>query len=181
MTASGPTQAIEARRAAARTKEIAVDKAVRLLGRTGAPIERTAIARLAGVSRSFTYENAHARAVVDAAQNRSRNEAHHQISARSTQQDASWRERALNAEDRLVTVKRDLLQQRQLVGDALAQLRDPDGTWLTEERGLLRHENEALLAERNQLIANQNHLQRQLDAARTNATHLKRRLAEREV
>ena len=54
---SRPDKAIAARRRTAAGKVAAVEKAVKTLGRTGAPITRAGIAQLAGVSRSFTYEN----------------------------------------------------------------------------------------------------------------------------
>lgn len=177
MTKPAPEQAIEARRTAARIKESAVDKAIRQLSRTGTPIERTAVARLAGVSRSFTYENVHARAAIEAACDRSRADASRRVAERSAIEESSWRERALNAEDQLACIKRDLERQRTLVSDALAQLRDPDGTWLTAERDRRRTENEALLLERNNLASERNQTQRQLDAARSNITRLMQRLA----
>lgn len=49
-----PTQAIDARRRDAATKLAAVGKALKTMGRSGAQINRIDIARLAGVSRSFT-------------------------------------------------------------------------------------------------------------------------------
>ncbi|MGH9022695.1 MAG: DUF6262 family protein, partial [Acidimicrobiia bacterium] len=63
-----PERAIDARRREATTKVAAVEKAVKLLGRTGAPITRAAVSHLAGVSRSFTYENDQARSIIAAAQ-----------------------------------------------------------------------------------------------------------------
>ena len=45
-----PDKAIDARRRTAAAKVTAVEKAVKTLGRTGAPITRAGIAQLAGVS-----------------------------------------------------------------------------------------------------------------------------------
>ncbi len=44
------------------------------------------------------------------------------------EQDASWRERALNGEDQIRTLRRELTIQRRLVADLKSQLRQPDGT-----------------------------------------------------
>jgi len=59
-----PNRAIEARRRDVATKEKAVEKAVKRLGRTGTPITRAGVAQLAGVSRSFTYENEAANSII---------------------------------------------------------------------------------------------------------------------
>ena len=72
------------------------------LGRTGVPVTRAGVARLAGVSRSFTYENDQADAMIVAAQSRTQARAlpseRQQMTA---QQEAAWKERALNAEDHM--------------------------------------------------------------------------------
>jgi hypothetical protein len=50
------------------------------------------------------------------------------IEKRTAQEEASWRERALNAEDEIRNLRREVATRRQLVGDLLGQLREPDGT-----------------------------------------------------
>lgn len=167
-----PSQAIDARRRDVAAKLDAVRKAVKTVGRTGVPISRATIARLAGVSRSFTYQNQTANALITAAQSRTNAHAGDHLHAVTAQQEASWRERALNAEDRARNLNRELGQQRHLVADLLGQLRDPDGTWLQHERDRLRQENERLLHERNQLLGAQRDLHRKLDGARANVTRL---------
>jgi hypothetical protein len=79
----------------ATAKVAAVSKVVKLLGRSGAPMTRAAILQLAGVSRSFTYENDDARGIIAAAQTRSQARAEGSITRITAQQEASWRERAL--------------------------------------------------------------------------------------
>ena len=69
-----PERAIDARRRDAAAKVTAVDKAVKAIGRTGVPVTRAGVARLAGVSRSFTYENDQADSLIEAAQSRSQTE-----------------------------------------------------------------------------------------------------------
>lgn len=176
---SAPEQAIAARRRAADAKATAVGKAVTALARSGAPLTSAAIARLAGVSRSFIYENDQARAHVTAAQARTQIQAAGRIPAATAQQEASWRERALNAEQKARDLQHEITAQRRLAAGFLGQLRQPDGTWLADERARLQEENEHLLTERNQLARERNELHRKLDAARANlARHAEQRAAE---
>lgn len=167
-----PVNAIHARRRDAEAKAAAVRTAVRTVGRTGVPITRADIARLAGVSRSFTYQNDAANTLITSAQSRSRAQVSGRSQAVTAQQEASWRERALNAEEQIRSLGRELGKHRQLVADLLGQLRDPDGTWLARDRNRLRDENERLLTQRNQLLADHNDLQRKLAGARANVSRL---------
>jgi hypothetical protein len=75
-------------------------------------------------------------------------------------------------------LRRELATQRHLVGDLLGQLREPDGTWIEQDRNRLHQENEHLLSERNQLLGERNELQRRLDGARANIFHLNERRAQ---
>jgi chromosome segregation ATPase len=172
-----PERAIDARRREATTKVASVAKAVKLLGRTGAPISRATVSQLAGVSRSFTYENQEARAIIAAAQARTQARAEARPETLSAQQEASWRERALNAEEEVRKLRQELMTQRRLVSDLMGQLREPDGTWVEQDRDRLRNENEVLCSERNQVLRERNELQRRLDGARANVS----RLSERNV
>jgi hypothetical protein len=167
-----PERAIDARKRDCTAKVAAVSKVVKLLGRSGAPITRATISQLAGVSRSFTYENDDARAIIAAAQTCSQASAEGSIATITAQQEASWRERALNAEDRTRDLRVEITTQRRLVSDLTGQLREPDGTWIEHDRNRLRLENEALLLERNQLMRERAELQRKLDGARANISRL---------
>lgn len=170
-----PEQAIDARRRESTGKVASVERAVKLLGRTGAPVTRSAVSQLAGVSRSFTYENGEARSIIATAQARSRADVGARSEKLTAQQEASWRERALNAEDSLRKLRQELATERRLVGDLIGQLREPDGTWIERDRERLRQENEVLLTERNQLRQAQAELQRRLDGARANVSRLNER------
>ena len=170
-----PQRAIDARKHAAAAKVAAVEKAVRALGRTGAPVTRVCVAQLPAVSRSFTYENDSANLIIAAAQARTSARAEDRIEKRTAQEEASWRERALNAEDEIRNLRRELTTQRKLVGDLLGQLREPDGTWIEHDRNRLRQQNEHLLSEQNQLLRERNELQRTLDGARANIARLQER------
>ncbi len=169
-----PHQAIDARRRAVTAKVAAVQKAIKALGRTRAPITRSGVATLAGVSRSFTYQNETANSLITGAQATSQARATGRIATATAQQEASWHERALNAEDRARDLRRELTHQRQLVADLLGQLREPDGTWLEDDRNRLREENERLLTDRNRLLAERNDLDRKLAGARANVSRINR-------
>ena len=171
-----PDKAIDARRRTAAGKVAAVEKAVKTLGRTGAPITRAGVAQLAGVSRSFTYENDKARAMITEAQARTQARVTDRVETMTAQQEASWRERALNAEDQIRTLHRELTTQRRLVADLMGQLPpQPDGTWVQDDRDRLRAANEHLTAERDHLAKDRNELQRRLTGARANIAHLNNR------
>jgi uncharacterized protein DUF6262 len=167
-----PQRAIDARKRSAAAKVAAVRKTVTVLGRTGVPITRAGVAQIAGVSRSFTYENDAANSIIAEAQTRTQARADGRIETRTTQEEASWRERALNAEDEIRKLRRELATQRQIVGDLLGQLREPDGTWIEHDRNRLRQENEHFLSERNQLLRERTELQRRLDGARANISRI---------
>jgi len=174
-----PEHAIDARRRDATSKVAAVEKTVKLLGRTGAPVTRASVSKLAGVSRSFTYENEEARAIIAAAQARTQARIEARPAEVTAQQEASWRERALNAEDQVRKLRQELTTQRRLVSDLMGQLREPDGTWVQQERDRLRKENELVCSQRNQLLRERDELQRRLEGARANVSRLnERRVSE---
>ncbi|MCU4183852.1 hypothetical protein K6U06_05730 [Acidiferrimicrobium sp. IK] len=167
-----PRQAIDARRRDTAIKVTAVGKAVKAVGRTGVPVTRAGVARLAGVSRSFTYENHDADTMITAAQSRTQALAGDRDEKLTAQQQAAWQERALNAEDQVRHLRRELGTQHQLVGDLLGQLREPNGTWIQEDRDRLRQDNEHLRYERNQFLRDRDDLHRKLDGARANVSRL---------
>ena len=124
------------------------------------------------MSRSFTYENDQARAMITEAQARTQARVTDRVETMTAQQEASWRERALNGEDQIRTLRRELTIQRRLVADLMGQLRQPDGTWIEDDRNRLRDQNEHLTAERDHLARERNELQRRLEGARANIAHL---------
>jgi hypothetical protein len=93
----------------------------------------------------------------------------------TAQQAASWRERALNDEDQLRVMRHDLQAERRLVADLIGQLREPDGTWIEQDRDRLRAENQHLLTERNRLLRERDTLRRKLEGARANLARINER------
>lgn len=170
----GEREAIDARRADASMKVARVHDALKRLGRTGLPITKANVADVAGVSRTFLYENTIARQAVEHAVARSTARADARPAAASSDEDAKWHERALNAEQALKSVRRERDGQSAMIADLIGQLRDPDGTWLEDDRAELRAHNERLRGENAQLRRDNADLQRSLDAARSNVRRLRR-------
>ena len=57
----------------------------------------------------------------------------------------------------------------------MGQLRQPDGTWIQDDRDRLRAANDHFIAERDHLATERNELQRRLTGARANLAHLNNR------
>lgn len=174
---SAPTEAIEARKAAAADKVNKVRLAIRRLVKRGTPLTKANIADTAGVSRTFLYENAEARALVEEAIRLSDADAAARDVAVDEADAASWRARALNAEDGLRQSRTDIEALRQTVADLLGQLRDPDGTNIVEERRQLRDQVSSLARDLEDTRRQLAETSRRLDAARRNRKHDLDRLA----
>lgn len=168
-----PDRAIEARQADSQAKVKAVESAVRALGRAGLPVNRTSVAKHAQVSRTFLYDNEAAAKVVEKAKDRTESKARATQDAALDAEASSWRERALNAEDALRIKRNELVEARREVADLLGQLRDPDGTWLREDRERLLRERESLTKERNELRQLLRRAETQRDSARSVADRLR--------
>jgi hypothetical protein len=87
---------------------------------TAHPVTYPLVAYRAGVSRTFLYENAEARALMTAATSRGRRRS----AGHGRDEDASWRERALNAEEALKAAHAEIRTQRERIGLLLGQIRD---------------------------------------------------------
>src|SRR5258708_18344964 len=104
--------ALEARRATTQAAHQRVHHVLAQMRRDKAPITVAAIARRAAVSRTFLYTNPEARAAVADAAAASGLQRTTDQAAQDTEQEATWRERALNAEDALKTTHAEMLQPR---------------------------------------------------------------------
>jgi hypothetical protein len=137
----------------------------------------------AGVSRTFLYENPEARRLVDDAITASaeRRKDDREIRQEAAQQEASWRERALNAEDALGGANREILQQRQRIADLMGQIRDLEQTWSQDGLQRLTTENTTLKQRLRKLTEDNHTLDERLKAARSNARLLDRRIADLEA
>lgn len=139
------------------------------------------VATRADVSRTFLYENSEARRLVEdaiAATNQQRRQA---LVQEDSQREASWRERALNAEDGLAAANREILQQRQRIADLMGQIRDLEQTWSQDGLQRLTTENTSLKQRVRQLTDDNHSLDERLKAARSNARFLDKRVADLEA
>jgi hypothetical protein len=106
-----------------RQKIAQVETAITQLRRERGRLTVRAIAARAGVSATFLYENSQARTRVQAAIADSRSR--HDQSAVETHEriEATWRERALNAEAELTRAQKEIFAQRQRIGELMGRLR----------------------------------------------------------
>jgi len=171
--------AIQARRAVTDQMLQRISQVLRQMRREQAQVTVAAVARRAAVSRTFLYQNAEARALIAAAG---------QGGGTATRQDAgpdpaeaSWRERALNAEHQLKRAHEEIATQRKQIGELLGRIRDlehdlpPDGV----QRVLT--ENHTLRAQLRQLTQDNRRLGERLTGARDNNRFLDKRIANLEA
>ncbi|MFJ2810565.1 hypothetical protein [Kitasatospora sp. NPDC087271] len=173
--------ALAARRQQTSEKLARLDVALAQLRRErGRPTVR-AIAARAAVSVTFLYENPDARARVQAtiATSKSR---HDQITTQAHEQiEATWRERALNAEAELARSQKEIFTQRQRIGELMGQLRDFDQMVPGESVQALASENTTLKHRVQQLSREHRLLQERLEGSRSNLRFADKRVADLEA
>ncbi|MFE3943248.1 hypothetical protein ACFXPV_15460 [Streptomyces sp. NPDC059118] len=181
---SGPGQtaaAIAARRQQTQDKLTRVEKAIGQLRRERGRLAVRAIAERADVSPTFLYENSDARALVQQAVVDSKSRHDRRTGEKHDQIEASWRERALNAEAELTRTQNEVLVQRQRIGELMGQLRDADGMVPGEAVQHLTTENTTLKRRLQQVTQEHRKLQERLEGARTNLRFSDKRIAGLEV
>jgi hypothetical protein len=173
--------ATAARRRQSQDKLTQVEKAISQLKRERGRLSVRGIAARAGVSVAFCYENPQARAlvqeaVVDARRRRdaSARQEHDRI-------EASWRERALNAEDALTRTQQALFAQRTETGELMGQLRDAEQSEPGNSVQTMLAENATLKRRLDQMIREHRSLQERLDGARSNLRFADKRIAALEA
>jgi hypothetical protein len=97
------------------------------------------------------------------------------------QAEASWRERALNAEDALKTAHAEVRAQRARIGQLLGQLRDTEYDLSQDATQRITTENSTLKQRVRQLTADNRTLGERLEAARSNGRFADRRIAQLEA
>jgi hypothetical protein len=170
-----------ARRRKTETALERVHQAIARLRREKARISVAAVARRAEVSRTFLYDNVEARtavatAMADAGERRSR-----MLVDQDSEREATWRERALNAEEGLKAAHAEILTQRTRIGELLGQVRDLQAEWTEEAVQRITTENTTLKQRVRQLTAENRALDERLKAARSNLRFQDRRVADLEV
>ncbi|MEK2477275.1 DUF6262 family protein [Streptomyces noursei] len=173
--------ALAARRHKTETALKRVREAITRLRREKAQVSVAAVARRADVSRTFLYDNAEARAAVATAMAEAGERRSRTLAELDDEREATWRERALNAEDALKTAHGEILAQRTRIGELLGQVRDLEAEWTEEAIQRITTENTTLKQRVRQLTADNRTLDERLKAARSNLRFQDRRVADLEA
>jgi chromosome segregation ATPase len=173
--------ALEARHRSTLAAITRIHDAIARLRREKTPVTVAALARRAGVSRTFLYDNAEARSAVVAAMVESGQQRVRLLADAVDGQEATWRERALNAEDALKTAHGEILAQRTRIGELLGQIRDLEAEWTEEAITRITTENTTLKQRVRQLTSDNRTLDERLRAARSNLRFQDRRVADLEA
>jgi hypothetical protein len=181
VTPERTTAAIEARRRGTQQKLQQVRDAITELRRRKTVVTYPAVARRAGVSRTFLYENAEARALIGEAVTQAAVQRSQAQAGADDREEASWRERALNAEAALTTAHAEIRVQRERIAVLMGQIRDLEHQWSPETAERITTENTTLKQRVRQLTAENRTLEERLQAARSNTRFADRRIAQLEA
>jgi chromosome segregation ATPase len=173
--------ALAARRRTAEAALKRVHDAITRLRREKAQLSVAAVARRAGVSRSFIYGNPEARAAVVTALAETGEHRVQLLAAQDDEREATWRERALNAEDALKAAHAEITVQRARIGELLGQVRDLEAEWTKEAIARITTENTTLKQRVRHLTTDNLTLEERLQAARSNNRFADRRIAQLEA
>ncbi len=179
--ASRTAAANQARRKRTEDKLRAVADAIQQMQRRRLPVTYPALAARAGVSRTFLYDNPAARDLISAAITRASGQRQQDVADRDAQAEASWQQRALNAEQALKTAHAEIRAQRARIGELLGQLRDTQRDHDTDAVERLTAENATLKQRLRDLSASSRTLEERLQAARSNNRFLDKRIADLEA
>lgn len=158
-----------------------VREAITVLRRQKAPVSSAALARRAGVSRTFLYENLAARALVAGALGSAIGQRVRDQTEHDDQHQASWRERALNAEDGLKAAYAEIRVQRARIAELMGNIRDLEQRWSTEDIQRITTENTTLKQRVRQLSGDSRTTEERLQAARSNGRFQDRKIAQLEA
>ncbi|MER5214879.1 DUF6262 family protein [Streptomyces sp. NPDC002838] len=174
-----PAAAIAARRRQTQRKLADVQAAIAQLRRETGRLTVTAIARRAGVSNTFLYENPQARPMVQDAVAATRSRRTRRVADEHDRVEATWRERALNAEEGLTQAHNEIRAQRNRIGELMGQLRDTETAGSSEPTTAA--ENASLKRRVRQLTQEHRELQERLEGCRANLRFAENRLSELEA
>lgn len=183
MSTTATTRTAAALAARRRDSQAALDRvhtAIAQLRRQRTPISAAAIVRHARVSRTYLYTNPDARTALESAKTEATQ--HHTTNANSQDpKEATWRERAHNAESALKTANTEILTQRERIGELLGRIRDLEAEWTEESIQRITTENTTLKQRVRQLTNDNRTLDERLKAARSNLRFHDRRTADLEA
>ncbi|WP_327590533.1 DUF6262 family protein [Nonomuraea sp. NBC_00507] len=173
--------AVEARRRSSQARVQRVHDALVQLARQKVPITYPLVARRAEVSRTFLYENAHARALMADALARDTSRRQHNQEIADAQEETSWRQRALNAEDALKQAMSEIQTQRERIAVLMGEIRDLQQEISPQAAQRIVAANTALQQRVRQLTQGNQRLEERLKAARSNSRFADRRIAQLEA
>ncbi|MGW0854542.1 DUF6262 family protein [Streptomyces sp. NPDC002690] len=159
-----------------------VHEAIARLRREKAQVSVAAVARRAGVSRTFLYDNPDARAAIASAMTEAAGERRSRMLVeQDDEREATWRERALNGEEALKAAHAEIRTQRISIGELLGQIRVLEAEWTEVAIQRITTQNTTLKQRVRQLTADNRHLDERLQAARSNLRFQDRRIADLEA
>jgi hypothetical protein len=173
--------AIAARHRQTQNKLGQVEQAIAQLRRERGRLTVRSIADRAAVSATFLYENSDARVLVQQATADSQTRRNHAAVGTHERIEASWRERALNAEAELGRTQQEVLTQRQRIGELMGQLRDTEQMIPGDGVQATLTENTTLKRRIQQLTQEHRALQERLEGARSNLRFAEKRIAALEI
>ena len=173
--------ALAARRRSTEAALGRVRDAITRLRREKTQVSVAAVSRRADVSRTFIYGNPDARAAVADAIAQAGEQRTRILDAQDYEREATWRERALNAEDALKASHAEILVQRARIGELLGQVRDQQSEWTEEAIARITTENTTLKQRVRTLTAGNRTLEEKLKAARENLRFHDKRIADLEA
>jgi hypothetical protein len=176
---TGP--AIAARRQRTAAMLTRVENAITRLRLDGTPLTVRALAGHARVSATFLYANPRARVLLSSARDTAATHATTRSAAATARAEASWRERALNAEDALSHAHTEILTQRHRIGQLAGTIRDLETPLPAGSAHRITAENTTLHHRIRQLTDEHRTLRERLDAARSANRFLDRRVADLEA
>ncbi|MCG0285922.1 DUF6262 family protein [Streptomyces sp. PSAA01] len=177
-TSDQTAAAVQARRRHTEKLLTRVQETLAAMRKERVPVTVRAVERRAGVSRAFLYQNATARQLVAeaVAQAEGRQVRSGQEAAEAVE--ASWRERALNAEDALRQAVTEIQTQRRHIGELMGRIRDLELDLPADAVQRLVTETTNLKQQLRTLAADHHTLTNRLAAARDNNRSQDRKIAE---
>ena len=133
------------------------------------------------MSRTFLYTNADAKTTVADAIREAGNQRSPLLAEADDSREATWRERALNAEDALKAAHAEIGTQRSHIGQLLGRIRDLEAEWTQDAIQQITTENTTLKQRVRQLSTDNRTLDERLKAARSNLRFQDRRIADLEA
>ena len=173
--------ALAARRRSTEAALGRVRDAISRLRREKTQVSVAAVSRRAKVSRTFLYGNPDARAAVAGAISAVGEQRTRILDAQDDEREATWRERALNAEDAIKAAYNEITAQRTRIGELLGQVRDLQSEWTGEAIQRITTENTTLKQRVRTLTAGNRTLEEKLKAARENLRFHDKRIADLEA